>query len=150
MPTNLMEDFQRTIGYGVQTSDNGRMTLTSRLRDRFHDIEVEIVADIASLEILHSRIEFRQAPTADCLNAARHRPQLHGFVIGRGLSRKLNEVFGGPQGCGNLRTMLAGLLPLALNLQACAGLRDEQEALAAIHEKLLGTCAGYVRPVGHP
>jgi hypothetical protein len=38
------------------------------------------------------------------------------------------------------------LLPLALNLQAGAGIENEQEVVDAIHEKLLGTCAGYVRP----
>jgi len=39
--------------------------------------------------------------------------------------------------------MLAGLLPLAINLHACAGLADEEAALTAIHDRLLGTCAGY-------
>ena len=142
---NPMQDFQRTIDYGVKASEGGRMTLTARLHDRFHDIAVEIVADIATLEILASRIDFHRAPTTHCLDAARKGAQLHGFVIGRGLSRKLTETFGGPEGCGNLRVMLAGLLPLAINLHACAGLADEEAALAAIHDRLLGTCAGYPR-----
>jgi len=140
---NPMQDFQRTIDYGVRAEADGRMTLTARLRDRFHDIEVAIVADIATLEILASRVEFHRAPTAHCTEAADKGAPLQSFVIGRGLSRKLNEVFGGPQGCGNLRVMLAGLLPLAINLQAGAGLADEEAALTAIHDRLLGTCAGY-------
>ncbi len=144
---NVMEDFQRTISYGVKAGDDGRMTLRSLLQDRFHDIEVFIIADMATLTIVDSRADFRKAPTSDCPNVIERLGSLHGFVIGRGLSRKLTEVFGGSQGCGNLRTMLAGLLPLALNLQACAGIEEEQEVLDAIHEKLLGTCAGYVRPV---
>jgi hypothetical protein len=143
MNANPMNDFQRTIDYGVRTANDGRMILSSRLRDRFHDIAIEIVADIATLEILASRVEFRRAPTPHCPKVAGKCAQLHSFVIGRGLSRKLNEVFGGPDGCGNLRVMLAGLLPLAINLHACAGLDDEEAALAAIHDKLLGTCAGY-------
>lgn len=144
---NVMENFQRTISYGITAGDDGRMTLRSLLQDRIHDIEVEIIADTTTLEIVDSRAEFRRAPTSDCIHAAERLKLLHGFVIGRGLSRKLTEAFGGPRGCGNLRTMLAGLLPLALNLQACAGIEGEQEVLDAIHEKLLGTCAGYVRPV---
>jgi hypothetical protein len=142
-----MEDFQRTISYGVIAGDDGCMTLRSLLQDRFHDIEVNILVDLATLEIVDSRAEFRKAPTSDCINVRERLNLLNGFAIGRGLSRKLTEVFGGPQGCGNLRTMLAGLLPLALNLQACAGIEDEQEVLDAIHAKLIGTCAGYVRPV---
>jgi Protein of unknown function (DUF2889) len=144
---NVMEDFQRTITYGVTAGNDGRMTLRSLLQDRFHDIEVFIIVDITTLEIVDSRVEFRKAPTSDCANVIDRLQLLHGFVIGRGLSHKLAEVFAGPHGCGNLRTMLGGLLPLALNLQACAGIENEEEILDAIHETLLGTCAGYVRPV---
>jgi hypothetical protein len=53
------------------------------------------------------------------------------------------EVLGGSEGCGNLRNLLLGLLPLALNVKAAAGFSDEQEMLDAIHEQLRGTCAGY-------
>ncbi len=145
MTANPMQGFQRAITYDVWAADDGPMTLTARLNDRFHDIEVAIVVDIAGLEILDSRVDFRRTPTPHCSEAAGKCAQLHGFVIGRGLSRKLTEVFGGPEGCGNLRVMLAGLLPLAINLQACAKLDDEEAALAAIHDRLLGSCAGYPR-----
>ena len=143
---NVMEDFQRTIIYGVRAGEDGCMTLRSLMQDRFHDIEVIVTVNLATLEIVDSRAEFRKAPTADCVNAGKRLQRLHGFVIGRGLSKKLAEAFGGPQGCGNLRTMLTGLLPLALNLQACAGLEEEQEVIDAIHRKLVGTCAGYLHP----
>ena len=46
---NVMEDFQRTVSYGVTAGDDGRMTLRSLLQDRFHDIEVFIIADMATL-----------------------------------------------------------------------------------------------------
>jgi len=81
---NPMQDFQRTIDYGVRAEADGRMTLTARLRDRFHDIEVAIVADIATLEILASRVEFHRAPTAHCTEAADKGAPLQSFVIGRG------------------------------------------------------------------
>ena len=42
--------------------------------------------------------------------------------------------------------LLQGLLPLALNYRAGAGVNDEREMLDAIHEQLLGTCAGYAAP----
>jgi hypothetical protein len=71
--------------------------------------------------------------------------RLVGFIIGRGLNRKLQEVFGGGEGCGNLRTMLLGLLPLALNVKAAAGFADEEEMLDSIRERLTGSCAGYAR-----
>ena len=90
-----------------------------------------------------TRAEFHKAPTKDCRNVAARLEQLIGFTIGKGLNRKLVEVLGGGEGCGNVRTMLLGLLPLALNVRASAGFRREQEMLDAIHEQLRGTCAGY-------
>jgi len=146
----MEEEFQRTVTYAVKAREDNRAVLRSLLQDRFHDIEATVVIDLASLEILDTAIEFRKAPSATCVRAGERAAMLHGFVIARGLSRKLADAFGGPQGCGNLRTMLGGLLPLALNLQACAGHTDEQEICDTIYQKLVGTCAGYVQPTETP
>ena len=141
---NSMEDFQRDIGYRVLKQQDGSIALTASLRDRFHDIVVEVVADGDSLTITSTRAEFHRAPTDDCRNVSVRLEQLIGFPIGKGLNRKLAEVLGGGKGCGNVRTMLLGLLPLAINVKASAGFEDEQEMLDAIEEQLRGTCAGYV------
>ena len=144
---NTMEDFQRDITYRVFKREDGAIALTAILKDRFHDILVEIVVDGATLAIGSARADFRKSPTSDCRNVSARLELLNGFAIGKGLSRKLTEVLGGSEGCGNLRTLLLGLLPLALNVRASAGYRDEGEMLDAIHEQLVGTCAGYVRPL---
>lgn len=143
---NGMEDFQRDISYRLVKQENGTAILTATLKDRYHDIEVRVTVDVATLAIASAEADFRKAPTSDCRNVAPKFKKLVGYAIGRGLQKKLAEVFGGAEGCGNMRTLLMGLLPLALNLQAAAGITDEQELLDAIHEKLLGSCAGYVTP----
>lgn len=143
---NTMEDFQRDITYRVFKREDGAIALTATLKDRFHDILVEIVVDGATLTISSARAEFRKSPTSDCRTISARLEQLNGFSIGKGLSRKLTEVLGGGEGCGNMRTLLLGLLPLALNVRASAGYLDEREMLDGIHEQLVGTCAGYVRP----
>ena len=142
---NAMEDFQRDISSHVLKSDDDQIVLTAHLKDRFHDIRMEILADLESLKINAARVNFVRHPSVDCPNVAWRMEQLVGFVIGRGLNRKLQEVFGGGEGCGNLRVMLLGLLPLAMNVKAAAGFTDEQRMLDSIRERLAGSCAGYVK-----
>jgi hypothetical protein len=142
---NAMEDFQRDISYHVIKSDEGQIVLKAQMKDRFHDIRMEVFVDFATLEIVDSRVDFVRHPTEDCPNVAARMAELTGFVIGKGLNRKLTETFGGGEGCGNLRVMLQGLLPLAMNVKAASGYTDEQAMLDSIKHRLSGSCAGYVK-----
>jgi len=144
---NSMEDFQRDISYRLLKREDGALALTATLKDRFHDIELRVLVDGESLAITSADVDFRRAPTGDCRNVSQRVAGLAGVVIGKGLNRRLMEALGGGDGCGNLRNLLLGLLPLALNVRAAAGIADEREMLEAIHEKLRGTCAGYAEPV---
>ena len=146
MQLNHMEDFQREISYRVLKQQHGSAVLTAKLRDRYHDIAVRVVVEVTTLKIISAQADFLKSPTTDCGNVSARLAGLTGFVIGRGLQRKLAEVLSGAEGCGNMRSLLLGLLPLALNLNAAAGVSGEQELLDAIHEKLVGTCAGYPAP----
>ncbi len=147
MQRNSMEDFQRDISYQALKREDGQVSLTALLRDRFHDIEVEVVADLDTLAITAAGAAIRKSPTPDCRNIAASLDGLVGFTIGKGLNRKLMEILGGGEGCGNIRNLLLGLLPLAINIKASAGFTEEREMLDAIHEKLRGTCAGYANPI---
>lgn len=140
---NTLEDFERQVNYHVRLAGEGGMVLTAILRDRYHDIELEIEVETESLLIKDARVAFRQAPTRHCVMASERLPELIDVPVARGLSRRLTGILGGSDGCGNLRTMLLGLLPLAVNIRAAAGFEDEEQMLEAVHEKLKGTCAGY-------
>jgi hypothetical protein len=140
---NAMEDFRRDISYRVLKRDDGQISLTATLADRFHDIRAEVLVDGETLVIGSASVEFRKSPTAECRNAASRLEGLVGFPVGRGLNRKLMEVLGGGEGCGNVRNLFLGLLPLAINVKASTGIDDEQEMLDMIREKLRGSCAGY-------
>lgn len=141
-----MSQFERHITYRLQEADNGLLTLSATLSDRFHEISLDIVVDLASLTVQSAQAHFGKYPSLDCPNAAKALSKLHGLVIGKGLSKKISDALGGIEGCGNLRTLLLGLLPLALNARAAAGCQSEEDALQLIHTQLLGTCAGYARP----
>ncbi len=140
---NAMEDFQRDISYRVKVGEDDSITLKGSIADLYHDIEVTIVVDGENLEIRQSRVVFTKGPSPHCQKVEQRMEMLEGTVIGRGLTRKINAALGGCSGCGNLRTLLMGLLPLALNVKACMGIDDEQQMLDAIHHELQGTCAGY-------
>jgi hypothetical protein len=142
---NAMEDFRRDISYHVLKGDDGQIVLTGTLKDRFHDVRMELLVDFESLKINAARVNFLRHPSEDCPNVAWRMEQLVGFTIGKGLNRKLQEVFGGGEGCGNLKVMLLGLLPLAMNVRGAAGFTDEREMLDSISEQLAGSCAGYVK-----
>lgn len=142
---NAMEDFKRDISFHVKRDVDDQIILTALLKDCFHDIRMEVLVDLGSLAILAARVNFVRHPTEDCPNAAWRIERLVGFTIGRGLNRKLQEVFGGGEGCGNLRLLLQGLLPLAMNVKAAAGFTDEKQMLDSIKKRLAGSCAGYVK-----
>jgi hypothetical protein len=144
-PLNSMEDFKRDISYHVCRGDDNQIVLVGHLKDRFHDVRMELMVDYESLKINTARVNFVRHPSVNCPNVAWRMETLVGFTIGRGLSRKLQEIFGGGEGCGNLRVMLMGLLPLAMNVKAAAGFSDEQEMLESIREHLTGSCAGYAK-----
>lgn len=140
---NSMENFTRDIQYRVLLQEDGSILLIGTMRDCFHDIEMEIIVDAESLMIADSRVIFRKAPSQYCDQVENRLDLLKGVVIGKGLSRNINAALGGKEGCGNLRTMLIGLLPLAINVKASAGISDEKEMLDMIHHHLQGTCVGY-------
>lgn len=140
---NAMEDFHRNISYRVLKLHDGHIALSATMEDEFHDIELKILVEEETLVIRSATIDIRKSPTSDCRNAIARMELLSGVTIGKGLEWKLKKAFGCRNGCGNVLNLLQGLLPLALNYRASAGISDEREMLDAIHEQLLGTCAGY-------
>jgi hypothetical protein len=141
-PNNVFDDFQRDISYRIFRCEEG-IALTATMKDVFHDIFIEIRVEPASMRISSAMVNFLKHPTEYCPEIERSMTALVGTVIGKGMTRRLLELFGGSEGCGNIRTMLMGLLPLALNAKAAAGIKDQGEMLEKIRRELIGTCIGY-------
>lgn len=141
-PTNVFSDFQRDISFRVRSGDDV-IILTATMKDVFHDIFLEVHVDPESLRIGSAMVNFLKHPADNCPEIERAMASLVGTVIGKGLTRTVLQLFGGSAGCGNLRTLLLGLLPLALNAKAAAGIDNEGEMLAQIRKKLTGSCIGY-------
>lgn len=141
---NLMSDFRRNIAFSVAAVAGNATLVTSVMTDKFHDIQLEVVIDDASLTIRRISLAFRKAPMEKCIHSKSRLDLLAGVPIGKGLTRKLFEVLGGSAGCPNLRNMLLCSLPLVLNQRAAEGFSEVPEMMESIHGQLRGTCAGYV------
>ena len=139
---NAFEDFKRDISYRIFRCPEG-IALTATMKDVFHDIFIEIIVDVGNLRILSARVNFLKQPTDYCQQIDKAMSLLVGTVIGKGLNKRLIEIFGGGEGCGNIRTLLMGLLPLALNAKAANGIKDRNDMLEKISKELSGTCIGY-------
>lgn len=138
-----MGSFQRDVRYHVSQPEPGRMMLTATMRDPYHDILLEILVKESDLTILAATVDFRRCPEELCPKAALRLKKMIGVTIGKGLTRAITNATGGGEGCVNIRNLLSGLLPLAINVKAAAGFTDERAMLDAIREKLAGTCVGY-------
>jgi DUF2889 family protein len=140
--TNAFDDFQRDFSYRIFRVEEG-LALTATMKDLFHDIFLDIRVNPETMIIMGARVDFLKCPTEFCPRIDRAMAELVGTTIGRGMNKRLVEIFGGKDGCGNIRTILMGLLPLALNAKAAAGTTDQEEMLEKIRKALTGTCVGY-------
>ncbi len=141
-PSNVFEDFQRDISYRIFRVEEG-IALTATMKDVFHDIFIDIRVNPETMLIVAAQVDFLKHPTEFCPQIDRAMAKLVGTEIGRGMNKRLVEIFGGSEGCGNIRTMLMGLLPLALNAKAATGITDQNKMLEKISKELTGTCIGY-------
>jgi len=141
-PGNVFDDFKRDLSYRVFRSDD-KIALTATMKDIFHDIFLEVHVDPDNMSICSAQVKFLKHPTDFCPQIDKAMTALVGTIIGKGMNRRLLELFGGSQGCGNIRTILLGLLPLALNAKAAAGINDQDEMLDKVRKELAGTCVGY-------
>ena len=139
---NAMEEFQRDFTYRASL-DGKDLRLTATMLDRFHDLAIVVTVDIETMKVTAATAEFRRSPSEFCPEVVAAMGKLVGTTVGRGMNRRLLELFGGSDGCGNIRTILSGLLPLALNVRAARGIEDEDEVQDSISRKLAGSCAGY-------
>ncbi|PLX97289.1 MAG: hypothetical protein C0620_01210 [Desulfuromonas sp.] len=136
-------DFERTVRYSITRNGEGNFLLKAQLEDRLHDIETVLITTADTLEIQSATVAFKRSPSPFCAQAQQCFARLVGVRIGKGLSTTLRERLGGGEGCGNLRTMMLGLLPLAINARVSQDCESDEHALELMQQQLEGTCAGF-------
>lgn len=138
-----MHNFQREVTYHVFVNDHDKVTLTGKMHDAHHDMEVVLIVATATLEILMVDFTFDKSPTTNCAHIKAQLDMLVGVRIGKGIFKNLAKLFGGCNGCGNLRVVLMGLLPLAINARFGQNVDDDESFMENAHQNLRGTCIGF-------
>lgn len=139
----MNKEFQRNIIQKISIDNDNDIVLTGVLKDHYHDIFVKFIIEQENLEISNATVMFKQSPTIHCCKIEKNMNNFVGVKIEPGLTKNVIKILGGKEGCGNLLTLILGLLPLAINALAAKGLETDKEIMEAIKEKLAGTCVGY-------
>jgi hypothetical protein len=138
-------EFNRDFSFSITNKGNNQILVASIMRDRFHDILLEVTVGTPELIITELKVNFTQSPTPRCPLIQARLNKLVGVVIGKGLTKAIFNALDGREGCINLRNMLLASLPLVINIAAAEGSVSEGEALTKIEDRLAGTCIGYCK-----
>jgi Protein of unknown function (DUF2889) len=115
----------RSIEYRAFDAPDG-LRIVGRLRDtrpwaagtsaveRVHDMELTVTVRLDDLTITTSDAVMHTFPHTECPAIVAAFRGLVGLEIGRGYTRKVQELFGGPKGCTHLEHLARSLGPVAI------------------------------------
>jgi len=97
------EVFERNINVKVIRRGSDRVQVLASFLDLDHSFDAEMIVEIASGRIEHSKAHMAKRPFQNlCLHALENIPKLEGEVIGRGIYRRITDLIGKSQGCVHL------------------------------------------------
>ena len=76
-----------------------------------HQMHLELRVALDGLEIREARVLFETHPHSDCPLIAADYEKLVGLSIARGFTRKVRDLFGGPNGCTHTNALLQAMAP---------------------------------------
>ncbi len=134
----------RSIEY--QAFDAGdALSIVGRLRDsrpwavdgsaveQVHDMELRVTVAVADITITESDAVMHAVPHTECPGIVPAFRALAGIDIGRGFTRQVQGLFGGPRGCTHLEHLARSLGPVVIQAmtskRALAVARGEAEDL---------------------
>lgn len=79
-----------------------------------HDMIVDLVVSYPMFDILAVDVVFDTHPHESCPSISDAYQALVGLSIARGFSRKVTEIFGGPNGCTHVGALLRAMAPVAV------------------------------------
>jgi hypothetical protein len=103
----------RIVGRLVDTKPEG-LGLADGEPIVIHDMTIELIVDGETFQIHDVRPVMDVHPYGQCTNILDAYRQLIGESIARGYSRKVKELFGGPNGCSHVGALLIALGPVAI------------------------------------
>ena len=148
----------RTIEYrAFQATDS--LTVVGRLRDsrpwavdgssveRVHDMELTVSVRLEDLTIVASEAVMHTFPHTECPGILAAFRGLVGLQVGRGYTRQVQQLFGGPKGCTHLEHLARSLGPVVV--QAVTSNRALAVARGEADDLISGTSSPWARNSCH-
>ena len=79
-----------------------------------HEMTVDLVVSVPEFEIVAVEAEMQVHPYLQCTHVLEDYQKLVGLSITRGYSRRVKELFGGPNGCSHMGALLQAMGPVAI------------------------------------
>ncbi|MEM7325108.1 MAG: DUF2889 domain-containing protein [Actinomycetota bacterium] len=125
--------------------DDGRLRVRGRLVDtkeqglalvdgeplEIHNMVIDLYVDPGTFEIVEVAASMDTHPYDLCTSILADYQQLVGLSISRGYSRRVKELFGGPNGCTHIGALLQAMGPVAVQANwSLVNLHEDLESLA--------------------
>ncbi len=93
-----------------------------------HQMQLELRVSMPGLEIKSASILFESHPHSKCPMIAADYEKLVGLSIARGFTRKIRDLFGGPNGCTHTNALLQAMAPAVVQSTWSAMVRNQRKA----------------------
>jgi hypothetical protein len=112
-----------------------------------HDMELTVTVRIADLTITESSAVMRTFPHTECPGIVQAFAGLAGLQVARGYTRRVQELFGGPNGCTHLEHLARSLGPVVI--QAITSSRALAVSRGEADDIITGTNSPWARNTCH-
>lgn len=118
----------RVLGRLVDTKEQGLGLIDGEPLE-IHNMVIELFVDPATFTIVEVKAGMDTHPYDLCTHILGDYQQLIGLSISRGYSRKVKELFGGPNGCTHVGALLQAMGPVAVQANwSLVNLHDDLES----------------------
>jgi hypothetical protein len=93
-----------------------------------HQMQLELRVVFPGLEITSAKVLFETHPHPKCPIIAADYEKLVGLSIARGFTRKIRDLFGGPNGCTHTNALLQALAPAVVQATWSVTILDQRKA----------------------
>lgn len=132
----LKELYQRNINVTVEKADTDHILVHSSLLDLDHSIRFSMKVRTCDSTIVEANAQMIRVPFRKCRETIPLTQRISGFVIARGINKKLADALGHNTGCMHLveLAMTAARMAAAVLVEAERGL-TEREYFEALSEE---------------
>jgi hypothetical protein len=140
---------ERTINMKILDNTEDTVLARGSILDQVHNIAVEMIIDINTLEIKNVEAQMVKVPFPECKPALDNLKKIIGFKLNAGISQRLISAIGGSLGCIHLSEVVVETIRLAANTifgikcggkEWREGIISDEEFWNRVKPLLKGTC----------